>query len=259
MVRGQLRLKEQNLGAGRSFPGFCARRFPKCWFAAKDGISLDRNRFGAKRTKMEHNFAKAKAGLLARERYRDRPVARFLSELALATGRAHEFCGLARRTLALMAIRGTQGPVFWIRPVWQPDWLNPDGLMSFIDPGRLIFVEPTRSEDILWSAEEVLRSGAVPVVVADLPSPPRLTPVRRLHLAAENGAERGRAAPFALLLVPGGGGAQGVESRWQFSPRHKLGRTSWRLARLKARGEPPKTWKVEKRGTHYMLAKDASA
>ena len=207
---------------------------------------------------MEQNLVKAKAGLLTRERCRNRPVTRFLSGLALATGRAHEFCGLARRTLALMAIRGTQGPVFWIRPSWQPDWLNPDGLLSVIDPSRLIFVEPSRAEDILWSAEEILRSGTVQAVVADLPGPPGLTPVRRLHLAAENGAERGRAAPLALLLVPGGGGAQGVDSRWQFSPRHRIGQTSWKLARLKARGEPPKTWKVEKRGEHYMLAEDAS-
>jgi len=228
-------------------------------FLANAGMFLDMGRFPFKRTKMEHDFSKAKAGLLARERFRNRPASRFLSGLALTTGRAHEFCGRARRTLALMAIRGTKGTVFWIRPSWQPDWPNPDGLLAFIDPGRLIFVEPSRAEDILWSTEEVLRSGAVPVVVADLHAPPGLTPVRRLHLAAENGARRDGAAPFALLLVPGGGGAQGVESRWQFSPQHGGGRTSWKLARLKARGEPPKTWNVEKRGDHYVLAADAPA
>jgi protein ImuA len=42
------------------------------------------------------------------------------------------------------------------------------GVREEIDPGRLIFVDPTRPEDILWSMEEALRTGIVPLVVADL-------------------------------------------------------------------------------------------
>ena len=73
----------------------------------------------------------------------------FLGTLSLARARAHEFCGPARRTLALMAARGTEGPVLWLRPGWLPERLFPEGVLSFIEPGRLIFVTPRRPEDLL--------------------------------------------------------------------------------------------------------------
>ena len=211
----------------------------------------------------------------------------------LALGRVHEFCGSARAVLAAMVAgrmgarlscmaeaaggalapehaperppgrdraappgplsRG--GPVLWIRPAHAEGRLNPDGLSPFFDPARLVLATPSRAADILWIAEEALRSGAAPLVIAEPDSPPGLTPVRRLHLAAEAGEQaaqahagaHGAAAPMALLLSPGTGGAQGVESRWALAPTDSApsGKgPAWRLELLRARLSPPRAWRV---------------
>ncbi|MEL6549801.1 MAG: hypothetical protein AAFQ54_06080 [Pseudomonadota bacterium] len=186
------------------------------------------------------------AHLLTRERPRsDNARGRtppFLGELALETARVHELCGSARRTLALMIAAAMEGPVFWVAPAWHADRLNPDGISDFINPGRLTFVEPSRAPDLLWCCEEVLRTGAVPLLVGDLPGPPALTPIRRLHLAAETGAARGH-APLGLLLTPGEGGAAGVETRWHMAPTAEAA-APWHLTRLRARAAPPRHWSV---------------
>ena len=174
-----------------------------------------------------------------------------LDETAFTPARAHELCGPARRMLALTIAAALDGPVVWIRPAWQPDRLCPDAVRRFVNPGRLIFVSPQRPEDLLWVMEETLRSGAVPLVVADLAGPPALTPVRRLHLAAETGAAARRPGPLGLLLTPGGGGAQGVESRWHIAPRHSADVSAWRLERRRARTAPPKAWML-----HGAVARD---
>jgi protein ImuA len=173
--------------------------------------------------------------------------------MALRPGRAHEICGPARRSLAAMVAARTTGPVLWIRPSWMAERLNPDGLTGRdfdpgLDPGRLILVAVQRPEDLLWCLEEALRSGAVALAVAELPAPPPLTPVRRLHLAAETGAETGGAPPLGLLLTPAEGGAAGVESRWSLAPAHAPGAPGWLLQRRRARTAPPAAWRLHPDG-----------
>lgn len=193
--------------------------------------------------------------LLARKHHHTRPALPVLGDMTLAMGRAHEICGPARQALALRVIAAALGErrdkaavAIWIAPDWQAERLQSDGLRDWLDPGRLLFVHPRRAEDLLWSMEEVLRAGVVPVVVAELPGPPGLTPVRRLHLAAETGAAApaaDRVAPIGLLLTPGDGGAAGVESRWHMAARHGAdGSRAWRLKRRRARTAPPATWRI---------------
>ncbi|MEO9825461.1 MAG: hypothetical protein ABJF50_13675 [Paracoccaceae bacterium] len=185
------------------------------------------------------------AHLLTRQSHRKRAAEPlpFLQDLMLERARVHEFCGLARRRLALSVARALQGPVFWIRPAWIPGGLNAQGVQALIDPSRLIFLNPKRPEDLLWCMEEVLRAGLVSLVVADLPHPPGLTAVRRLHLAAETGAREGKLVPVGLLLTPEAGGAPGVETRWSLTPAHgAAGVEGWRLERVRARMEPEKAW-----------------
>ncbi|SDN43301.1 protein ImuA [Lutimaribacter pacificus] len=180
---------------------------------------------------------------LSRRPRRAAPVVAPAPPVALAAGRLHELCGPARHSCALWIAGALEGPVLWIAPAWPGEGVNPCGMVRWADPGRLLFAAPKRPDDILWCMEEALRSGAVPLVVAELPELPGLTPVRRLHLAAGAAAQ----APLGLILTPGDGGAPGVESRWHMAPAHEGEDRRWRLERRRARALPPRSWVLHER------------
>jgi len=168
------------------------------------------------------------------------------NELSLTCGRLHEVCGPARRTFAVWLAAQMTGPVLWVTPNWNRDRLYADGVAAWVNPARFIFVDALRAEDVLWSLEEALRSGAVPLVVGDLPGLPGLTQVRRMHLAAETGGKTGPHLPLGLILTPDQGGAQGVETRWRLTAEHHKSPNQWELTRLRARTAPEARWTLHR-------------
>jgi protein ImuA len=190
------------------------------------------------------------------------PIQPLLGEMGLMRARVHEICGPARVSLAAFLLQKTSGTVIWVIPGWRPERVYPPGLLHYCDPNRIIFARIRRPEDALWAMEEALRSGAAPLVLADLTDPPALTPIRRLHLAAEAGIEAAhrfaRPAPLGVLLTPGLGGAQGVESRWHMAPLASgmtafEYRAAWVLTRLRARSDPPARWQVQRANGQITL------
>lgn len=186
------------------------------------------------------------AALLSRRPHQPPPsVTLGHPDIALALGRVHELCGSARRTLALALAARAGSPVIWIGTNKVAETLNADGIADLMPPGALVFVQGERSTTALWAMEEALRSGTAPVVIADLQTPPTMTPVRRLHLAAETGCGVGRCRPLALLLTPDVGGAPGIETRWALHPAHRPSIQRWTLDQLRARMAPPRDWLME--------------
>ncbi|KIC39653.1 ImuA family protein [Leisingera sp. ANG-M7] len=200
--------------------------------------------------------------LLARRRHKPRPALPLTEGVALELARVHEACGPARHSFALWLAAAAQGPVLWLSQPQAGRPLNPDGIADYASPARFLFVQTARTEDLLWAMEDALRGGA-PLVVAELAEPPAMTPVRRLHLAAEAGGSFGP-APLGLLLTPGHGGAQGIESRWHLThapcPSSSLpgsspagSRLCWTLQRLRARTLPPRSWQITRACTGGSL------
>lgn len=131
----------------------------------------------------------------------------------LAAGRVHEATGPGRVAFAAAIAGESGGAVLWILDRRRRETLHPVGLAAFMDPARLVIARPLGLGPALEAAEAALRSGAVPLVVADLDRGPDLTESRRLQLAAGDGGGRG------LCLVPEGRlGASAAETRWHCAP-----------------------------------------
>ncbi|MCB9993028.1 MAG: hypothetical protein H6873_05150 [Hyphomicrobiaceae bacterium] len=136
----------------------------------------------------------------------------FAGFFPLRNRRAHEVTGPGAVAFALALAAGMEGPVMWIVHQRQAERLHPGGVGRFIDPSRLIVSRGTSDLDLLWIAEEALRSGAVPLVVAQLGGDVDLTAGRRLQLAAEAGRALG------LFILPEGLGSNAAETRWHCAP-----------------------------------------
>jgi protein ImuA len=149
----------------------------------------------------------------------------------LVLGRVHEATGPGRLAFALALAGRLEGPVLWVQDARVRDGLYAPGLAAFLDPARLILARPTGSLAVLQATEEALRSGAVPLAVAELAEAPDLTASRRLQLAAGTGGGRGLClVPEARLCT------NAAETRWRCAP----------VPCAAARGDACQVWEIVK-------------
>jgi protein ImuA len=90
---------------------------------------------------------------------------------------------------------------------------------------RLHLIRPANETDLLWAAEEALRSEGVGLVIAEPEKPLSLIAGRRLQLAAEAGRTTG------LMLIREGQGSNAAETRWHCAPNASERRDSTRFCR----------------------------
>ena len=69
-------------------------------------------------------------------------------EIVFSFERVHEIFGNSRRTCALWIATKINGPIIWIRPNWFSDQLFPDGIIGWVNPGRLITIFVGKSNEI---------------------------------------------------------------------------------------------------------------
>ncbi|MEM0945470.1 MAG: hypothetical protein AAGI70_16150 [Pseudomonadota bacterium] len=158
-------------------------------------------------------------------------------------GRCHEVCGAGAPAFAAIALGARGGAALWICGTWRADRLYPEGVAPFCDPAKLLIAEVDTERDMLASAEEALRSGAVTAVVAEPQKPLDLTAGRRLQLAAEAGGSLG------LMLIAEGAGSNAAESRWRCAPQsdsrfHRADSTRQTWALIKNKTGILKSWNV---------------
>jgi protein ImuA len=173
----------------------------------------------------------------------------------LAAGRVHEATGPGRIAFALALAGRLSGPVLWVADARSREGLYAPGMAAFLDPARLVLARPAGALPVLQAMEEALRSGAVPLVVAELAEAPDLTASRRLQLAAGTGGGRG------LCLLPEGRlRSNAAETRWRCAPVPGAtrapgpgdARQRWEIVKDK-RGRPG-AWEVRWDGRGFVEA-----
>ena len=149
----------------------------------------------------------------------------------LRPARVHEAEGRGKRAFALFQAARHPGPVIWILPGHLPELPMLRGLPDGVGQ-RLHLLRPGSEVDLLWSAEEALRSPAPGLVIAEPEKELSLTAGRRLQLAAEAGRTTG------LMLIREGQGSNAAETRWRCNPQAAQGQDStpqaWRLIKNKS-------------------------
>lgn len=168
---------------------------------------------------------------------------RFSDVFPLKPGRAHEVTGAGAVAFAAMAGGLSGKNLIWFSENWAAEALNPSGLAPFCDPQKILVGRCSSVVDLMACAEEALRSGAVPLVVAEISKPLSLIAGRRLQLAAKAGNATG------IFIIPDGMGSNAAESRWHCAPVFSAeDSTLQRWALIKNKSGTLNNWRVRWNG-----------
>jgi len=180
---------------------------------------------------------------------RERPSAAF--PMGLGANGMHEVCGAghadfaALTGFALAARAARTGVTLWIR---QTNLTQEHGRLFQEGPGclnhapqNILNVTVRKLPDALWAVEEVVRSAAAGLVIAEL-TDADFTASRRLALASGR-----HGVPVILLMPHTREGATAASARWRVSPRpsapnrhdpHAPGALRWKALLERSRQAP---------------------
>jgi protein ImuA len=202
-------------------------------------------------------------------------IDRRLAGGGLAVDALHEIAGAApglgddaAATLfaASIAARraGGEGIVLWA--LSRRDLFAPGLAQAGLAPGRILYAECRRDEEVLAVMEEGLRHGGLAAVVGEI-GRCKMAATRRLQLAAEEGGtmalmlKRWRRSGEDPLALP-----SAAVTRWRLAPVPSaplavpgVGRARWRLELARQRGGEPFTLNVEAPDEEARLALFAGA
>ncbi|MEM8988563.1 MAG: hypothetical protein AAGC95_17760 [Pseudomonadota bacterium] len=170
-------------------------------------------------------------------------VVALCEEVRLARGRAHEVQGAGADIFALMTAARMQGPVMWAGRSVDAQTLAPTGLQDFIDPARVIVVSCVTRDEVLWTAEQALRSPGAACVIVDLDEGPDLKTSRRLQIAAEEGGGLG------IILIKARAQTSAAQTRWLCEPCSD-GDALWVWRLIKDKGGRTGVWRVYQPNDH---------
>lgn len=171
----------------------------------------------------------------------------------LAYGGVHEVLGLAARRFTLhllgQALTCSAAPVLWAVSASAGHCLYGPGLAALeTQAERLIIARCRTRQDLLWTLEEALKSGAFAGVCGECDTPLGATEARRLQLAAETGASLGLLVCEGQIPLSAPGA---VTSRWYADPAPAESReealyrkAALRLDRHRGHNGGPVQWRV---------------
>ena len=166
-------------------------------------------------------------------------------------GAMHEMGGPGATGFVVALARRFSGQVLWIAPAGQGAPFYPPGLAAAgLDPGRLVRITAYCRRDLLWAAEESLKSGAGGLAIIELDRPITLSESRRLSLSAQAGRTTGFVLAHAAMEDDAGTPkplAPGVWTRWAVSglPAAHAGYPRWRIELVRNRAGITGKWSID--------------